>query len=165
MTIKFMNSPLYACRGRSEQKPRYGLMTLSYQVYYLKILKRLHKNIRRKRTEIFAKNSWILHHDNAPAHAALSVREQITVLERPPYSPDPAHNDIFLFRKLKEILKGNILMTLMTSGIIWPQLWRPFQKNHFQNCFEGWTRRWHRCTASQGEYFEGDRSDIQQWGM
>jgi hypothetical protein len=24
-------------------------------------------------------------------------------------------------------------------------------QNPFQNCFEGWTRRWHRCIASQGE--------------
>jgi len=31
-----------------------------------------------------------------------------------------------------------------------------------QNCFEGWTRRWHRCIASQGEYFEGDHGGIQQ---
>ena len=29
-------------------------------------------------------------------------------------------------------------------------------QNQFQNCFEGWIRRWHRCIASQGEYFEGD---------
>jgi hypothetical protein len=35
-------------------------------------------------------------------------------------------------------------------------------QNQFQNCFEGWTRRWHRFIASQGEYFEADRSDIQQ---
>jgi len=38
----------------------------------------------------FANNSWILQHDNAPAHTALSVREflatkQITVLEHPAY--------------------------------------------------------------------------------
>jgi len=26
----------------------------------------------------------------------------------------------------------------------------------------GWTRRWHRCIASQGEYFEGDHGGIQQ---
>jgi len=26
-------------------------------------------------------------------------------------------------------------------------------QNQFQNCFEGWTRRWHRCIASQGEFF------------
>jgi hypothetical protein len=36
-------------------------------------------------------------------------------------------------------------------------------QNHFQNCFEGWTRPWHRCIASQGEYFEGDHGGIQQY--
>jgi len=35
-------------------------------------------------------------------------------------------------------------------------------QNQFQNCFDGWTRRWHRCIASQGEYFEGDHGGIQQ---
>ena len=67
--------------------------------------------VKRKRLELFANNSWILHHDNAPAHTALSVWEilatkQITVLERPAYSPVLAPNDFFLFPKIKEILKG-----------------------------------------------------------
>ena len=63
------------------------------QVYYLELLKRLREKIRRKRPELFANNSWTSHHDNAPAHTALSMREflsteQITVLEHPAYSPD-----------------------------------------------------------------------------
>jgi len=45
------------------------------QVYYLEVLKRLLEKVRRKRPELFANNSWILHHDNAPAHTALSMRE------------------------------------------------------------------------------------------
>ena len=63
------------------------------QVYYLEVLKRLREKVRRKRPEIFANNSWILHHDNTPAHTPLSVGEflttkQITVLEHPVYSPN-----------------------------------------------------------------------------
>jgi len=62
-------------------------------------------------TQNFANNSWILHHDNAPADVALSVKEflaikQITVLEHPAYSPDLAPIDFFLFPKIKEILKA-----------------------------------------------------------
>jgi len=65
------------------------------QVYYLAVLERLHEKVRWKRSELFANNSWILHHDNAPAHTALFVREfsatkQITVLEHAAYSPDLA---------------------------------------------------------------------------
>ena len=58
------------------------------QVYYLEVLKRLREKVRRKLPELFANNSWILHHDNAPANTVLSVREflatkQITILEHP----------------------------------------------------------------------------------
>jgi len=70
------------------------------QVYYLEVLERMREKVRRKRPELFSNNSWILHHDNAPAHTTLSVRQilatkQITVLEHPAYSPDLAPNDYF----------------------------------------------------------------------
>ena len=45
------------------------------QVYYLEVLENLIEKVRQKRPEVFANISWILHHDNAPAHTALSVRE------------------------------------------------------------------------------------------
>ena len=58
------------------------------------------KKLDRKQPKRFANNSWTLHHNNAPAHTALPVREflatkEITVLEHPAYSPDLAPNDIF----------------------------------------------------------------------
>ena len=74
-------------------------------------MERLREKVRWKQPKIFANNSCILHHENAPAHTALSVREflatkQITVLEHRAYSPDLAPSDFFLFPKIKEILKG-----------------------------------------------------------
>jgi len=133
----------------------------------LEVLERLHEKVRWKQPELFANNSWILHHDNAPAHTALSVREflatkQITVLEHPAYSPDLASSDFFLFSKIKEILKGrhsddtDDIRSNTTAAL------KAIPQNQFQNRFEGWTRRWHRCIASQGEYFEGDHGGIQQ---
>jgi transposase len=55
----------------------------------------------RKRPELWP-NDWILHHDNAPAHKALSVKQfvaqkSITEFEHPSYSPDLAPNDLWLF--------------------------------------------------------------------
>ena len=81
------------------------------QIYYLEVLKKLREKVGRKRPELFANNSWILHHDNAPAHTALSVREflttkQITVLEHPAYSPVLDPNDFFSIPEDK----GNIEM-------------------------------------------------------
>ena len=80
-----------------------------YKVYYLEVLERLYKKFRRKRPEIFADNSWVVHHGNVPAHTALSVRtflaiKHITVLEHPAYSPDLAPITFFCSQD-KGILK------------------------------------------------------------
>ena len=112
------------------------------QVYYLEVLKRLREKFRRKRPEIFANNSWILHHDNTPAHTVLSVREflvtkQITVLEHPAYSPDLALSDFFLFPKINEILKGrhfgdtDDIKNNTTAAL------KAIPQNHFQNFLKG----------------------------
>jgi hypothetical protein len=44
------------------------------QDYYMKILKRLPKALRRKSPKLWL-NDWILHHDNAAAHKMLSVKQ------------------------------------------------------------------------------------------
>ena len=137
------------------------------QVYYLEVLKRLREKVRKKRPEIFASNSWILHHDKAPAHTALSLREflatkQITVLKHPAYSPYLTPSDFFLFPKIKKILKGRHFDDIDDIRSNTKEALKAIPQNQFQNCFEGWTRRWHRCIASQGEYFEGDHGGIQQ---
>jgi fatty acid-binding protein DegV len=55
---------------------------------YVEILKQLHEAVRRKRPERCS-NRLVLHHDNAPAHKALSVKnflaqKSITEMEHPP---------------------------------------------------------------------------------
>jgi histone-lysine N-methyltransferase SETMAR len=54
---------------------------------------------------------WFLHWDNAPIHTAASVKKwfadhSIQLLLHPPYSPDLAPADVFLFRRVKEELAG-----------------------------------------------------------
>ena len=84
--------------------------TINYYVYK-NILRRLMRSLREKRRELWETRSWLLHHDNAPAHNALGIGEflaknNIAVLEQPPYSPDLAPCDFFLFPKLKKVIKG-----------------------------------------------------------
>jgi len=62
------------------------------QQYYLEVLISLRESVWRKRPGIWP-DKWILHHDNAPAHDALRVREFLdknsnTKMDHPPYSPD-----------------------------------------------------------------------------
>jgi len=86
----------------------------------------------------------------------------MTVLEHPDYSPDLAPSDFCLFPKIKEILKGRHFDDIDDIRINTTAALKVIPRNQFQNCFEGWTRRCHRCIASQGEYFEGDHGGIQQ---
>jgi len=79
--------------------------------FHQNVLKHLREAVRRKRPEAWTNNTWMLHHDNAPAHTSLLIREfltkhETTVVLQPPYSPDLAPADFFLFLKLKSSLKG-----------------------------------------------------------
>ena len=87
------------------------------QTYYIEVLKRLRDAIQRKRPELWRSGDWFFHHDNAPAHSALRIYEflakhSITVLPHPPYSPDLAPCDFFLFPMPKRPLKGRRFETI-----------------------------------------------------
>jgi hypothetical protein len=70
------------------------------QFYYKEVLTKLRERVRRRRPEMWKNGSCVLHHDNAPAHSALSFKtfltqHKITVLEHLPYSPGLALFDFF----------------------------------------------------------------------
>jgi hypothetical protein len=72
---------------------------------YCDILKCLRENAQQKRPELWHNHSWLLHHDNAPAHASLKTTESVTnksmlIIPHAPYSPDLAPCDFALFPKL-----------------------------------------------------------------
>ena len=71
-------------------------------------------------------------------------------------------SDFFLFPKIKEILKGRHFDDIDDIRYNTTAALKAIPQNQFENYFEGWTRHWHRCIASQGEYFEGDHGGIQQ---
>ena len=87
------------------------------QQFYLEVLRGLRENVRRKRPELWRSGDWFLNHDNAPAHTALSVTWYLaslgwTIVPHPPYSPDLAPCDFFLFPTMKKTLKGKRFATM-----------------------------------------------------
>ncbi|UYV81427.1 hypothetical protein LAZ67_20001160 [Cordylochernes scorpioides] len=61
--------------------------------YYLKVMRNLREAIRQKRPDLWKNKNWLLHHDNAPAHTSLLVRDSLAknntlMMPQPPYSPD-----------------------------------------------------------------------------
>jgi hypothetical protein len=108
-----------------------------------------------------------LHHDKTPADSALYVRDflatkQITVMEYQAYSPDIASSDFSLSWKIKEILKVTHFDDIDDIRNNTTAALKAIPQHQFQNCFEKWNRRWHRCIASQEEYFEGGHGGFQQ---
>ncbi|UYV78807.1 hypothetical protein LAZ67_16002854 [Cordylochernes scorpioides] len=90
--------------------------------YYLNVLKRLIARIRRIRPEYRNEDSWCLLHDNAPSHSSLIVRRflaknNICVLNHPPYSPDLAPCDFYLFPKIKLKLKGYVYPIILSQEV------------------------------------------------
>jgi hypothetical protein len=87
-------------------------------------------------------NSW-------PSTASL-------VVPHPPYSPDLAHCDFFLFLGLKSTLKGKPLKDIMEMQLNMTWQFQAIPKEAYQTCFEKWNDCWNRCIQSGGSYFEGD---------
>ena len=70
-----------------------------------------------RRPQLWSTGDWQLHHNNAPIHASHLVKSvlakhQITQVTQPPYSPDLATCDFWLFQKLKSPLKGKRFQTI-----------------------------------------------------
>jgi len=77
----------------------------------------------------------------------------MTVKPHPPYSPDLAPSDFFLFPKLKMELKGRRIQTEEIQAE--PQaVLNTLRENDFQECFKKGHRTWDRCEASEENYFE-----------
>ena len=122
---------------------------------YQEILARLRDAVRRKRPEFWENQTWMLHQDNAPAHASLLIRSylakhQTSVMLHPPHSPDLAPTDFFLSSKLKTTLKGRRFQTteeIQENAIREP---RAITEGAFQEAFQQRKKRWERCIASRG---------------
>ncbi|UYV62958.1 hypothetical protein LAZ67_2002617 [Cordylochernes scorpioides] len=108
---------------------------------YLGILRRLREAIRKKRPEKWTNGGWILHHDNARPHTAhlmtsFLAKNGTQILLQPPYFPDIAPNDFFLFPKLKAVLKGRHFDT--RDDIIEKSrlALKSIPKEAYKNCFD-----------------------------
>jgi len=129
--------------------------------FYCSVLRRLREDIRRKRPELWRVGNWLLHVDNAPSHRALVTCEFLAhnstiALPQPPYSPDLAPCNFFLFLKMKLQLKGHRFDTVEEIQRESQNVRGRLREQDFQHVFQQWQQRWDRCVAAQGDYFEGD---------
>ena len=98
---------------------------------------------------------------SAPAHTALSDHQFLTkdgMTPRPhsPYSPSLTLSNFFLFPWMKRFIKGKCFPDEEELKQKMAEALKGIKTEEFKNCFEQWKKCLNRCTASNGEYFEGD---------
>jgi hypothetical protein len=107
---------------------------------YLEIFARLCEAVRQRRPEPWP-DAWILHHDNALAHDALAVweflaKKSIMKLDHPPYLPDLAPCDFWLFPKLMTALMGHRFSDIANIQGHASTILQSIPEEEFQKCFE-----------------------------
>ncbi|UYV73889.1 hypothetical protein LAZ67_11001294 [Cordylochernes scorpioides] len=132
---------------------------------YLRALRRLRYAIRQKRPELWRSKLWILNHDNAPGHTALKISKFLqnhstSVFPQPPYSPDLAPCDFFLFGKLKKKVKGSEISEHRRdhSGIEKGHESDP--ENRLPEVFCRLEKKVAEVHRGQRDYFEGDNLNL-----
>ena len=76
------------------------------RVIYVEVLREFRKRCRRKWPALFKSDQWHFQQDNTPVHNSILVIDYLTkmgikTLPQPPYSPDLAPCDFWLFPKLR----------------------------------------------------------------
>ena len=94
-------------------------------------MSQLREAIRQKSTELWKNQSWILDHDNAPAHTLMLVRE------------------FFPLHKTEDTDERKAFS--QNCGAVGDT------KKRVSEVFEDWKNRWHKCIISEGGYFVGDK--------
>ena len=101
----------------------------------------------------------LLHHDNASSHTSLKTlafldEKGVKVLPHPPYSPDLAPADYFLFPRMKDLMRGKSFSSNEQIMSHFLKLLEEVKKNDWKLCFQDWFKRMDKCIQHNGEYFE-----------
>ena len=119
---------------------------------------RLKNEIGEKRLQM-KKKKVLFHQDNAPCHKSLAAMAKLNelsfeLLPNPPYSPDLAPSDCYLFAELKKMLQGKRfysneeVITEMNAYL------EAKDELFYKKDIEMLEKRWTDCVA-----FEGDHVD------
>ena len=121
--------------------------------YYASLLDKLKAELAKKRQHL-QKNKILFHQDNAPSHTSAVAMAKINelrfeLLDHPPYSPDLAPSDSFLFPHLK-IAPGGQRFSSNEEAITFVNNY--FAEKNAEYSLDGlqrWEHRWEKCVELQ----------------
>ena len=114
--------------------------------YYSGVLReQLRRAIQDKLPELYG-SGFSLHQYNAPVHVNRVVKQtmsdlNIEPLQHPPYSPDLAICDFFLFQTVKDHLRGRKFESREEPGTTITEALRAVTRDGLQHVFRMWVER------------------------
>lgn len=126
--------------------------------YYVALLDRLNEEIKVSRPHL-AHKKVIFHQDNAPAHKSIISMAKIhelryELLPHPPYSPDLAPCDYFLFPNLKRWLHGKRFYSNDEVIAETSAYFADLPKSYYSDGIKRIESLWKRCIELEGIYIE-----------
>lgn len=106
-----------------------------------------------------SKKNLLLLHDNASSHTAKLTTEflqanHIKTIPHPPYSPDLAMCDFWLFSGLKRSLRGRSFHSEEELDAAVFHFFDSIPENGWREAFDMWKSRMERCIEAHGDYIE-----------
>ncbi len=126
--------------------------------YYAELLSQFAAELKKKRLHL-EKKKVLFHHDNAPAHASAVAMAKFVelgyeLLPHPPYTPDLAPCDFFLFPNLKKSLAGQKFESNEEVIVPTEAYFSDFEKTYFSDGLKRLEHRWVKCMNLKGDYVE-----------
>jgi [histone H3]-lysine36 N-dimethyltransferase SETMAR len=117
-------------------------------------------NLMRKWKKVNSKTDFskiLMHYDNAKIHNSRLTRDylarkKIKVLRHPPYSPDLAPCDFYIFNKIKNQLKGRIFNSTHQLKLAWASAVGNLSQRDIHTCFRMWFSQCEKCIQNNGDY-------------
>ena len=129
--------------------------------YYIEVLREFGKRFHQKRPALFKSSQWHFYQDNTPVHNSILVTDYLTkmgikTVPHPPYSTNLASCDFCLFPKLNEKLRGCRYETIEEMKEAVTKVIDTLTQEDFHGAFQKLLKRYNKCIAARGDYFEGD---------
>ena len=129
--------------------------------YYVEVLREFRKRFLGKIPALFKPGQWHFQQDNAPVHNSILVTDYLTkmgikTVPQPPYSPDLAPCDFWLFPKLKEKLRGCRSETIEEMKEAVTKVIDMLTQEDFHGALPKLLEPYNKYIAPGGDYFEGD---------
>ncbi|GFV30199.1 mariner Mos1 transposase [Trichonephila clavipes] len=143
----------------------HGVILIDFQkgkiitgAYYASLLDKLKAELADKRPHL-QKKKILFHQDNAPSHTSVVAMAKIhelrfKLLDHPPYSPDLAPSDSFLFLHLKIALGGQRLSSTEEAITFVNNYFAEKNAEYYLDGLQRWQHRWEKCEELQGDYVQ-----------